>query len=234
MASVFERIPGVRLRQLRQIIPGVDLSNKDILDYGGNRGNLLEDITEEGLVCSSYTNIDVDKSSLDFFKSNFPSHDAVHYNRYNPVYNTQGEKFIAFPFADNSFDIVFSYSVNTHSSFEDYLFDLKEMIRVTKFNGIICTSVITKDFLQLIHQKRINDYGSAIDFDMLANPAEVHYFIDNNVVSYTYNEIPSSTKFLITYYNLDWLQERLLAENISTKYVAPEHPWLQGTIVIEK
>lgn len=234
MSGVVPRIKGLRLRQLCLSVPGIDVSGKAILDYGGNRGNLLADISNRKLELSSYINMDVDKESLDYFRNMFPDAKAVHYNRFNPVYNTTGEKFIPFPLKDDSVNIVFSHSVNTHSSFEDYLFDLKEMSRVVKPGGVVCTSLITEDFLRLIHRKRAADYGSTVDFSVLQNPRDVLYFVDNDTVVYNSSDIPQDSDFLIAYYNIEWLKQRLLQDNISARYAAPLQPSLQGMLIIEQ
>src|SRR6056297_484513 len=126
--NITYRLDLVRARQLRHAVGDYSHVNK-LLDYGGNRGNLIED---GNLTGSQYVNLDVDTEALDLCRANFPDSTCLFYDRYNPVYNPTGIPFLPFPFDDNTVDLTFSYSVNTHSSHEDFIFDIAEMTRVTR------------------------------------------------------------------------------------------------------
>jgi len=203
---IFPRLPQVRLSQLTNA--GVDVTGKSILDYGGNRGNLLEDGVETGSILpENYTSMDVDKVGLNHLKESYPNTNTMLYNRHNPVYNPQGEKHLKFPYDDNTFDIVYSYSVNTHSSWSDYRFDILEMLRVSK--GPIYTSILDEHCLKILHQKRIDEYGSAVDMDIITDTPDGSYFINQGIVMSLGANVPNDIKYLLTYYKPQWLMSVL-------------------------
>jgi len=178
-----------------------------VLDYGGNAGNLLRDGLETGeIVQSDYTCLDVDKLVLDEVRQELPEANWVEYDRYSPVYNPNGQKNIPFPFEDNSFDIVCAYSVHSHSSYEDLLFDLKEMSRVGK---VVATSVVDVEFLNIVKMKREFDYGDTLH-PLWHNPLPLdtyRYYVNGEFAGNP--TLPKFCDFLITAYNLDWLQEQV-------------------------
>lgn len=226
---LFPRVPNARLDQL--LATGIDVTNKSILDYGGSRGNLLEDGIETSLISpKNYTSMDVDDYSLDYLLKNYPETNIELYNRYNPVYNPNGKKNLPFPQDDNSFDIVFSYSVNTHSSWQDYLFDISEMLRVSR--GAIYTSILDIDCLKILHRKRIDEFGSAVDFDVITNSTSGLYFINHSIVMSLGNNIPNNIQYLLTYYKPKWLISELQSRGMGVKFHEPGSPGIQPLLEI--
>jgi SAM-dependent methyltransferase len=225
----FPRVPQVRLSQLLDI--KVDVTGKSILDYGGNRGNLLEDGIETGSILpENYTSMDVDEAGLNYLNELHPSTNTVLYNRHNPVYNPQGEKHLKFPFDDNTFDIVYSYSVNTHSSWSDYRFDILEMLRVSK--GPIYTSILDEHCLKIMHQKRIDEFGSAVDIDIITDTVDGSYFINQGIVMSLSANVPNDIKYLLTYYKPEWLMSVLADMGLVVKmHKAP--PGIQPLLEIK-
>lgn len=182
-------------------------SGLKILDYGGNAGNVLRDGLETGeIVESDYTCLDVDFSAIDKGREDFPEATWIYYNRHNQVYSRTGDKFTKFPFEDNSFDILCAYSVHSHCSYEDFVFDLKEMKRVAK---VVVTSVVDAAVIKSMGNKRKKDYGEVHplwDDPILA--MGYRYFINGDTVTYSQDLIPERCDFLLTQYNLDWLKEQ--------------------------
>ena len=226
---LFPRVPNARLDQL--LATGFDVTNKSILDYGGSRGNLLEDGIERSLINpTNYTSMDVDDYSLNYLLKNYPETNIELYNRYNPVYNPEGKKNLPFPQINNSFDIVFSYSVNTHSSWQDYLFDISEMLRVSR--GAIYTSILDLDCLRILHQKRIDEFGSAVDFNVFTNTSNGVYFINHNTVMSLEANIPHNIQYLLTYYKSDWLIAELQKMGMGVRFHKAPSPGIQPLLEI--
>lgn len=226
---IFPRVPNARLDQLLQT--GFDVTDRTILDYGGSRGNLLEDGLERSLIRpENYTSMDVDVHGLNHLSRNCPSTTTMLYNRYNPVYNPAGVKNLPFPQADNTFDTVFSYSVNTHSSWQDYLFDISEMLRVSK--GAIYTSILDDDCLRILHRKRIDEFGTAVDFDVITDTASGVYFINHSIVMSLGANIPNNIQYLLTYYKPEWLISELQCRGMSVKLHEPPSPGIQPLLEI--
>ncbi len=212
---LFPRVPNARLDQL--LATGIDVTNKSILNYGGSRGNLLEDGIETSLISpKNYTSMDVDDHSLNYLLKNYPETNIELYNRYNQVYNPNGVKSLPFPQDDNSFDIVFSYSVNTHSSWQDYLFDISEMLRVSR--GAIYTSILDIECLKILHRKRINEYGSAVDLDVITDTSDGVYFINHNIVMGLEDIIPQNIQYLLAFYKQNWLISEIQKKGMKVKY----------------
>lgn len=210
----------------------ISVIDKSILDYGGNRGNLLEDGIESGdILPENYTCMDVDLEALEYLKEHSPTATTIHYDRYNPVYNTKGQKLIKFPFADNTFDIVYSFSVNTHSSWEDYKFDILEMMRVAQ--GPVYSSILDLSVLEILHNKRINEYGSAVDFEVFENIDTGVYYIDNDTVLELDQEIPHNTDYLLTYYNPLWLIAEINKLGYSARVLDSHSPQIQPLLEIK-
>lgn len=196
-----------RIEFLRYCLGKQDVKGLKILDYGGNHGNLIKDgILDSSIAPKDYTCVDVDFSVLEESRKEIPDATWIYYNRYNQLYNPQGEKFIPLPFEDNTFDVAFSYSIHTHCSYEDFVFDLKELKRVAK---TVITSYIDPEMGEFIKMKRTFDYGENElhpDWYKMNEIESYKYFIDGDVV--TSNEIPNNCDFLITVYNTNWLLDR--------------------------
>jgi len=205
MASSFRFPRTNRLRPFKNATGISDWTDLKILDYGGNAGNVLRDGLEIGeIVQSDYTCLDVDKLVLEEAKKELPNANWIHYNRKNECYNPEGETRIPFPFEDNTFDIVCAYSVHTHTSYEDLVFDLSEMKRVGK---VVVTSLIDLDFLKVVKMKREFDYGDKLH-PLWHNPLPLdgyRYYVDGEHAGDT---IPDSCDFLITLYDLEWLKKQ--------------------------
>ena len=238
-ACIFPRFPDARLSQLLDVLPdGYDISGKSILDYGGNRGNLLEDgIAKELIAPEDYTSMDVDAQGLSFLKRNIPNTNIIHYDRYNPAYRPHGKSMLPFPQDDDTYDIVYSYSVNTHSSWKDFIFDVKELTRVCKPGGLVYTSSMDKDVMRTMHNKRLNDYGDAADYDVFYDVESGKlpgvYLVDNDTVLNLDDEIPFSRQFLLAYYNFDWLLNEFESMGFKTTLFPHSHPDIMPLIRLE-
>lgn len=92
-----------------------DWSGKSVLDFGGNRGNILRDPSCR-IEPKNYYCLDVIKDAIDEGRSTFPEAHFVHYDRYNCSFNPTGVVDLAIPDFEDKFDIVLAYSVFTHTT----------------------------------------------------------------------------------------------------------------------
>jgi hypothetical protein len=97
-----------------------DWSSKNVLDFGGNVGNMLRDpnctMAEERYWC-----IDVVRESIERGKEAFPKSHWIFYDRYAFFFNPQGAKQVKLPEIEALFDYIVAYSVFTNTSRTDML-----------------------------------------------------------------------------------------------------------------
>ena len=104
-----------------------DWSHKRVLDFGGNKGNLLLDpactIRHENYYC-----LDVIREAIDEGRKAFPEANWFHYDRYNCSFNPEGVVDLLVPDMGVEFDFILAYSVFTHTTWEETK-DLVEQLR---------------------------------------------------------------------------------------------------------
>lgn len=104
-----------------------DWSDKRVLDFGGNKGNLLLDplctIRHKNYYC-----LDVIREAIDEGRKAFPEANWFHYDRYNCSFNPEGVVDLAVPDMGVEFDFILAYSVFTHTTWEGTK-DLVEQLR---------------------------------------------------------------------------------------------------------
>ena len=95
-----------------------DWSARLVLDFGGNKGNLLLDpsckIQQRDYYC-----IDVVEEAIAAGREMFPAAHWLHYNRYNRSFNPEGVIDLPVPDFGRRFDFILAYSVFTHTTFEE-------------------------------------------------------------------------------------------------------------------
>jgi hypothetical protein len=97
-----------------------DWHGKNVLDFGGNIGNMLRDpnctIDEERYWC-----LDVVKESIERGREMFPKSHWIFYDRYSFFFNPDGSQQLALPEIETLFDYIVAYSVFTNTSRTDML-----------------------------------------------------------------------------------------------------------------
>lgn len=97
-----------------------DWSGKLVLDFGGNKGNLLLDpsctIRQPGYYC-----LDVVSEAIDEGRKIFPDAHFAHYNRHNRSFNPEGVVDLPVPDLGVKFDFVLAYSVFTHTTLKEMM-----------------------------------------------------------------------------------------------------------------
>jgi 2-polyprenyl-3-methyl-5-hydroxy-6-metoxy-1,4-benzoquinol methylase len=100
-----------------------DWTGKLVLDFGGNKGNLLLDpsckIRQRDYYC-----VDVVREAIEEGRKMFPDARWVHYDRYNRSFNPEGVVDLQVPDLGLRFDFILAYSVFTHTTFEE----MKELV----------------------------------------------------------------------------------------------------------
>lgn len=174
-------------------------SNKKILDFGGSFGNLIESSNGE-ILSTDYTCVDVDKIAIAEGKKNFPDATWLCYNRYNTMYNPNGDD--VWPELGR-YDLIFSYSVFSHSSYEDLISTIKYFKTILTNDGEIFISYPSQTNSKLVDwltKKRINDYGSC---DTIVPNSTYIYLKDNKII----NTIPDKSNYFFTLYNDDFIKK---------------------------
>jgi len=104
-----------------------DWSGKRVLDFGGNKGNLLLDpactISHRNYYC-----LDIIRDAIEEGRKTFPQANWFHYDRYNCSFNPEGVVDLPVPDLGVEFDFILAYSVFTHTTWEETK-DLVEQLR---------------------------------------------------------------------------------------------------------
>lgn len=128
--------------------------NKDtrVLDIGCGQGRLPIGILRR-IGAINYLGIDIDKRSINwcncFIEQANPSFNFSYINLYNERYNTGGKKIdenFSFEIESNSRDIIYLYSVFSHTDDNDFKTYLKDFNRILTENGkIFFTTFVEND-----------------------------------------------------------------------------------------
>ena len=169
----------------QQCVP--DYSWQTILDFGGNRGNLLT--SSAGAIDSKkYTCLDISKEGLSALPEGIKS---VHWNRYHSYYNPNGTTNEPFPKL-KWYDIVFANSVFTHNALDEVLYCIRHLSKYS--NRIVFTYIDPKNkvFLARFKEKY---------YDLNFEDKLVSYTTDKNGILWSaYNT--EHLKEHLNYYNV--------------------------------
>lgn len=235
---IFPRQPRLNFFDMMHDRP--DWSTAKILDIGGNRGNLCADGRElQKFPLENYTCLEVDAEAVVFGREKYPTANWVHHNAFNNVYQPLGNEEEPFPFEDNTFDIICAYSVYSHTTFRQFIYDLIEALRVCKPGGSIAFTLVDIGSAEWFVDKRKLDYEGSnkptLSYDKLCEKgiADYIYFVDNDLLLDEINNT-SNMEYLVTVYNLKWLSSFLEKLNIANKIKFPPQGHVQRTLVIKR
>ena len=93
---------------------------KNILDFGGNIGNILKD-PNSTIDPERYWCLDVDRESIEQGKASFPRSHWIFYDRYSFFFNPHGTRSLPVPELDTKFTYIVAFSVFTNTSETDML-----------------------------------------------------------------------------------------------------------------
>src|SRR3984893_7651065 len=106
---------------------------KDILDFGGNIGNILRDPN---------STIDVDAQAIERGKSLYPQARWLWYNRFCFFFNPQGVPHAKLPYIEQQFDYIVAYSVFPNTMETDMLELVSELRGLLKSDGSLAFTFI--------------------------------------------------------------------------------------------
>ena len=95
-----------------------DWLGKFVLDFGGNRGNILQDPCCR-IDVRKYYCVDVIKDAIAEGRATFPAAHWFHYDRYNCSFNPTGVVDLPIPDLGRTFDVILAYSVFTHTTLDE-------------------------------------------------------------------------------------------------------------------
>ncbi|ANS04777.1 hypothetical protein [uncultured Mediterranean phage] len=175
--------------------------NLKILDFGGSKGNLLRS-SKGKILPTNYTSVDVDTQAIALGKKDYPEADWIYLDLYSSVYNPAGNAKIELP---KKYDIVFAYSVFTHTSFEYFIETMDTLKTYLTPNGKIYISMISQNNKKLLNHfknKRISQYGSCDD--LIENNNDSYFYLVDNKVE---EEVPFVCENLLVFYNEKFLSK---------------------------
>ena len=142
---------------VNSIIP---INNKTVLDWGCRTGNFLY-FSYGDYDIKNFTGVDVNRKYLNQFNSMFPQAKSIHYNRFNPRHNSEEGKLDCEWCLTNDmkYDIIFSLSVFTHTSIEEFFYTFNKHKQHLNKNGILIhTFIDLKDKEEVRFFMRKNTY----------------------------------------------------------------------------
>lgn len=202
----------------------VPLDNKKILDFGCNHANFL--LTPFN---GTYVGLDIDKDIIDRNKSLYTNQYWVHYKNYNFQYNNNNMITREWPLLDTDFDYVLAFSVFTHTDFLEFSNTVDLLKKHIKKQGSILSTFISTQNIEIIkavlnhrinlftgHIEEITDriHKSNISY-VAVNLCSKQIFVYENI-----EHLPpfSNDVYFLSFYNDDWLQDKLKGTIIDVTY----------------
>ncbi len=189
------------------------IENKTILDFGGNRGNLIY-FSQGKILQPNYTCIDVDTDSIAHGEQEFPNATWIHWNKLHPWYNPTGFD-ESFPIPDTQFDIIWSHSVFTHLDIKETLYCLEQLL---KLGGIIIFSFVGATNISLISKLISLGELTMSDDDITSiNTSTYSVVLDKSKLLLNTDDLLKTNYTQIwTFYSVDFLLN--LISDLTTQY----------------
>ena len=118
---------------------------KDVLDFGGNVGNILRD-PNSTIDPSRYWCVDVVRDSVERGRQAYPQAHWVFYDRYCFFFNPRGEPRLPLPPLGQNFDYIVAYSVFTNTSQTDMLQQAGELEALLSDGGALAFTFIDPNY----------------------------------------------------------------------------------------
>lgn len=116
-------------------------SGKNILDFGGNVGNILLD-PNSTIEPERYWCLDVDRETVEQGKRSFPSSHWLFYDRFSFFFNPKGVRSLPLPQIDEDFTYIVAFSVFTNTCETDMLELVDELRRKLTPGGALAFTFI--------------------------------------------------------------------------------------------
>lgn len=193
-----------------------------VLDFGGSSANLLY-FSEGNIKEENYTCIDIVETAIIQGRTEFSNAKFIHNNRYNWMYNHSGNKDLIFPNVDKNQDYIWAYSVFSHTDLDEFIQTIK-WFTTFNFKKIAISFLTFNEMLVWAYNKRYNEYGKCLDIKKYLNTTQhnIMYLFDNNKVIFDKSILDNiNYKYLLTFYNTNWLIERLALEGLNINIIYP-------------
>lgn len=195
-------------------------SDNTVLDFGGNRGNLLY-FSNGKIRPHNYTSLDVDSSALAVGKQEFPTATWLHYNKFNFMYNHNGHLNEPYP-TIKSTDYIWAYSVFTHTDLDELKNAIFWFYTVKCKNAAISIlDINNKQVTDYFYQKRVEHYGSCVDLTEYQS-CNIVYLENNHKITVNQECLsPKPMNHFASFYNIKWLKSELqkINSNIDIVYL---------------
>lgn len=192
-----------------------------ILDFGSNWGNLLNS-SQGSINQKNYTGIDVDIEAIEEGRKLFPLAKWMHYNRHNPVYNSNGIKCL--PNLYEKYDWIISYSVFTHMNIDDTVELIDHLMDFLSPSGGLVFSWCNIDYSPCVDWFRARRTNCDEIFK-----GDYAYLIDNKV---SLDGNINQSKHFVSFYSQRFLANKL--EKYNLQLFDPISPWVQHCAMLTK
>ena len=122
-----------------------DWKNCDVLDFGGNAGNILKH-ADGAIDHRKYWSLDVSVDSIAQGQREYPEAHWVFYNRYNLCFNPAGVRGMPIPLACESFDLILANSVFTHIAPKEMFSLVDHLLALLRVGGRLAFSFIEPNY----------------------------------------------------------------------------------------
>jgi len=122
-----------------------DWHGRNVLDFGGNIGNMLRD-PNCTIDAERYWCIDVVRESIERGKEEFPKSHWIFYDHYSFFFNPHGAKQLELPRTDVLFDYILAYSVFTNTSRTDMLDLVRQLEGKLASGGALAFTFIDPEY----------------------------------------------------------------------------------------
>ena len=137
---------------------------KEVLDFGGNVGNILRD-PNSTIDHEHYWCLDVDRDSIEEGRKVFPKAHWLFYDRFSFFFNPHGDPNLPLPNLEQRFDYIVAFSVFTNTSRADMLQLVEQLQQLLTNNGALAFTFIDPYFVSWGAQQQRNNLQWRLDLE---------------------------------------------------------------------
>jgi len=122
-----------------------DWRNCDVLDFGGNAGNILRH-AGTAIDHRKYWSLDVSVDSIEQGQQEYPDAHWIFYDRYNLSFNPDGIRGLPIPLENERFDLILANSVFTHIAPQEMFGLVENLLGLLRAGGRLAFSFIDPNY----------------------------------------------------------------------------------------